>query len=78
MSNLHITEILDKLEFNYGYLHVFFKTEDELLAVKAALITHHIYSRRYFYPSLNTLNYVETQPCHVSERLSKVEMSLPL
>jgi len=64
---------------NYSYMPVIFKDETTLLNVKKALEDKNIVPRRYFYPSLNTLNYVHTtKPMPISESISKRIMCLPL
>ena len=67
------------LEYNYAYYPVLFKTEEELLRVFAALNEQEIYPRRYFYPSINKLSYLdEYKPCPVSENISSRIACLPL
>lgn len=67
------------LEYNYAYYPVLFKTEEELLRVFAALNKQGIYPRRYFYPSINKLSYLdEYKPCTVSENISSRIACLPL
>ena len=67
------------LEYNYAYYPVVFKSESELLKVFAALAEEDIHPRRYFYPSLNTLPYLQTsQTCPISEDISKRIACLPL
>lgn len=67
------------LEYNYAYYPVVFKSEDELMAVLSALNAQNIYPRRYFYPSLNNLQYLKViTSCPVSEDLSKRIICLPL
>lgn len=64
---------------NYSYMPVIFKDETTLLNVKKALEDKNIVPRRYFYPSLNTLDYVHaTKPMPVSESISKRILCLPL
>jgi dTDP-4-amino-4,6-dideoxygalactose transaminase len=66
-------------EYNYAYYPVFFPNQEALLHTKAALEQAGIGTRRYFYPSLNTLPYLsETQACPVSEELSSRVLCLPL
>jgi len=43
---------------NYSYFPVVFKNENELLLIKEMMNSYHIYPRRYFYPSLDTINYL--------------------
>lgn len=66
-------------EYNYAYYPIFFPNQEALLHTKAALEQAGIGTRRYFYPSLNTLPYLsETQACPVSEELSSRVLCLPL
>lgn len=65
-------------EWNYSYFPVVFDSEDELIRVQEALNMANFFPRRYFYPSLNTLNYVESEYCPVSEDISKRILCLPL
>ncbi len=64
--------------YNYAYYPVIFESEEYLLKAKNKLNENNIFPRRYFYPSLNTLNYVEKQTCLVSEEISKRVLCLPL
>ncbi len=67
------------LEYNYAYYPVLFKNENELKNVFAALNAQDIFPRRYFYPSLNKLPYVNgAAPCPVSEDISLRIACLPL
>jgi len=45
---------------NHAYAPVLFKSEAQLLQVEAKLKENNIISRRYFYPSLDTLDYLKT------------------
>ena len=66
-------------DFNYAYYPVVFKSEDELLKVFKALNNEEIYPRRYFYPSLNTLSYLNgSQPCPTAEDICSRIACLPL
>jgi len=68
----------DHLEYNYAYYPVVFKNETELLHVFAALNAADIFPRRYFYPSLNKLPYVQAARCPVSEDIASRIACLPL
>ncbi|MDR1595873.1 MAG: DegT/DnrJ/EryC1/StrS family aminotransferase [Puniceicoccales bacterium] len=65
-------------EYNYAYYPVVFKNEEELKRVLSALAEHQIYPRRYFYPSLNTIKYVNGEKCPMSEDISSRIACLPL
>ena len=65
--------------FNYAYYPLVFESEENLLTCVKALSRFEITGRRYFYPSLNHLPYVESR--HIlfhSEGISKRILCLPL
>lgn len=63
---------------NFSYMPVVFDSEARLEKVVAALQTQRIHARRYFRPSLNTVEAVgPNQPCPVSESLSARILCLP-
>ena len=64
---------------NYSYFPILFKNEEELLKVQKALNEKQIFPRRYFYPSLDTLDYIKPkQICEISQDISKRILCLPL
>jgi dTDP-4-amino-4,6-dideoxygalactose transaminase len=65
-------------EWNYSYYPVVFKNEEELLNVQIALNAAQIFPRRYFYPSLNTLDYTNKKSCPISEDIASRILCLPL
>ena len=65
-------------EWNYSYYPVIFDTEEQLLRSVETLNENWIYPRRYFYPSLSTLNYVDKYEVPVSEGISKRVLCLPM
>lgn len=64
--------------YNYAYYPVLFSDEDQLLRAKEGLEQREIYPRRYFYPSLNRLPYVEGVACPVAEDAARRILCLPL
>ncbi|RZL43470.1 MAG: DegT/DnrJ/EryC1/StrS family aminotransferase [Pedobacter sp.] len=66
------------ITYNFAYYPVFFNTEDELLIAVEKLNNAAIFPRRYFYPALNTLHFVQYQPCPVAESIAKRVLCLPL
>lgn len=66
------------LEYNYAYYPILFRTQEQLLDVFNALKENNIFPRRYFYPSLNALPYVDKYSCPTSEDISKRIACLPL
>ncbi|WP_428077375.1 DegT/DnrJ/EryC1/StrS family aminotransferase [Candidatus Avelusimicrobium alvi] len=68
-----------ELIYNYAYYPVLFKDEKTLLRVFKALNNEGIYPRRYFYPSLNTLPYLDERIlCPISEDICSRIACLPL
>jgi dTDP-4-amino-4,6-dideoxygalactose transaminase len=65
-------------EFNFSYFPVIFETEDALVKAVEMLNGHWIYPRRYFYPSLNTLKYVDACVTPVCDDISPKVLCLPL
>lgn len=65
-------------KWNYSYFPILFATEPELLHAKGQLEKNNIFTRRYFYPSLNTLFFVQYRNCSASEDISKRILCLPL
>jgi dTDP-4-amino-4,6-dideoxygalactose transaminase len=65
-------------KWNYSYYPVVFNDEKTLLKVQKVLNEHGIFPRRYFYPSLNTLDYVEKKAMPMSEKIAKSILCLPL
>lgn len=81
LSNTAIQKPISTFNFtyNYAYYPVVFSSEEKLLHIKKALEEKQIMARRYFYPSLNTLPFIEhTDSCPVSEHISRCVLSLPL
>lgn len=65
-------------QWNYSYYSVIFKDEATLLRVQKALNEANIFPRRYFYPSLNNIPYVENVNMPISEDIASRILCLPL
>ena len=66
-------------ETNYSYFPVVFESEAKLLRVEKALNAQKIFPRRYFYPSVNTLDQVVScASMPVSEDIASRILCLPL
>lgn len=64
---------------NYSYAPVVFKNEKELLKVREKLNLNNIFARRYFYPSLDSLDFISScLYCETSRELSERILCLPL
>jgi dTDP-4-amino-4,6-dideoxygalactose transaminase len=66
------------IRYNYAYFPVLFRNEAELTETKAFLAANKVNTRRYFFPSLNNLPYLDTKyPCPVSEDIASRILCLP-
>ena len=64
---------------NYGYFPIVLKDEEQTLKLQKALNEKQIFPRRYFYPSLDTLNYIEPkQYTPISRDISNRILALPI
>ena len=63
---------------NYSYFPVLFSSEEVLLKVLKSLNSADIYPRRYFYPALNELPYLNYQSCPIAEDVARRIVCLPL
>lgn len=77
-SKLQPLKIRENTQWNYSYYPVIFETEEQLLAVQKALNDNEIYPRRYFYPSLNTIEYTQGNSMPISESVAERVLCLPL
>jgi dTDP-4-amino-4,6-dideoxygalactose transaminase len=64
--------------FNYAYYPIIFLTEEAAIKAKEALEAQRISPRRYFYPSLSSLDYVEPQPTPAADDVARRILCLPL
>ena len=77
-SKLRRITIREDTLWNYSYYPVLLQSEEILLKTLKALNKNDIFPRRYFYPSLNTLDYVTSSCCETSEMASRRVLCLPL
>ena len=78
LSSFKVFEVRAQTEWNYSYFPVMFNTEIEVLSVMQILEKNGVFPRRYFYPSLNTLCYVDEISMSKSEDIAKRILCLPL
>jgi len=77
-ENIKTICIREGVEWNNSYFPVVFETEKLLLEIVVKLNEENIFPRRYFYPSLNTLHFVNGSSCPISESLASRILCLPL
>lgn len=72
-------KLREHTEWNYHYFPVLFTSEEALLKAQKMMNDENIHPRRYFYPSLHNLPYIDEEfDCPVSEDISKRILCLPL
>lgn len=68
-----------EVTYNYAYYPLIFNDEKLLTRVAETLSQNWIYPRRYFYPSLEDLPYVQrSENCPVADSISKRALCVPL
>lgn len=78
-ANLQKQALHPQAEWNYAYYPVLFRDEKDLLKAAAALERNYVYTRRYFYPSINTVAYLGNKnQTPVSESVASRVLCLPL
>lgn len=79
LKNLVIFQEFNHSIPNHSYFPIILKNEKELFKIQKALNKKEIFPRRYFYPSLDTLNYIEPkQNMPISRDISTRILCLPI
>ncbi len=79
ISNLRGLKLRVGTEWNYSYYPIIFESEEVLLSAEQALNKENIYPRRYFYPSLNKVSFMNNdQEMPISESIARRVLCLPL
>lgn len=78
-KNLKALKIRKNTDWNYSYYPVIFNSEETLINIQKKLIEKDIIARRYFYPSLNNINYIRSaSSMPLSESIASRILCLPL
>ncbi len=80
VNNTSIRKIIinENADWNYAYYPIIFEEESLLLQAIERLNFNEIFPRRYFYPSLDTLEYVNSEDVEICKEISKKVLCLPL
>jgi dTDP-4-amino-4,6-dideoxygalactose transaminase len=76
--NMTMQLIRKETEYNYCYFPIILDSEAMVQKAESYLNANLIFPRRYFYPSLNTLGFVDQCECPVSQAISRRIMCLPM
>ncbi len=77
-DDLRKIEYNKSAEFNYAYYPIIFKNEEITTKVQKELEANRISPRRYFHPSLNTIEIYKSLNLPISEEISRNILCLPL
>ncbi|MFG6687620.1 DegT/DnrJ/EryC1/StrS family aminotransferase [Mariniflexile sp. HNIBRBA6329] len=75
---LKTLKLREQTQWNYSYYPIIFNSEAALLKAKETLEKKEIFPRRYFFPSLNELPYLDYNSMPVSEAISRKILCLPI
>lgn len=81
LKNLDVKtlKIESNCDFNYAYYPILFNSESDLLKAENELSIRKIFPRRYFYPTLSSLDYVEdAKDTPIANDISRRVLCLPL
>lgn len=76
--NVQHQEINEDCLYNYSYYPIVFDSEESALKAKKELEMHEIYSRRYFFPLLSELDYVDNNETPSAKYISHRILCLPI
>ncbi len=75
--NIQRPKLTEGINYNYAYYPVIFESEEVLISALHQLNLNLIFPRRYFYPSLSTLSYVNESHTPIANNISSKIMCLP-
>ena len=79
VGKVQLQKMNEHVTLNHSYFTIVLKSELQLLKVQKALNEHDVFPRRYFYPSLDTLKYINPkQYCKISRDISSKILCLPM
>ena len=78
-NRINKLKIKEKTIWNFSYYPIILESEEKLLEIQELLNRANIFPRRYFHPSLNTINYLNYKnKCYHSEHIACNILCLPI
>lgn len=77
-QDLQFQSIYPNCDYNYSYFPIVFNSSKHMVNSMKALDENRIFARRYFYPLLSELDYVQSEEMKVAKRISEHVICLPL
>ncbi len=79
LNKVRLLKIRPETEWNYSYFPIILPSENDLLNVESLLLEHEIVPRRYFYPSLSSLPYIDnSNDVSICDTIAPRILCLPL
>lgn len=78
LYGIRLLKLREGTRWNYSYFPVIFNSETDLLTAQQQMNARNIFPRRYFYPSLNKLPYINYIEYPISESISPRILCLPV
>jgi len=73
-----LLKIREGTDWNFSYFPILLNSEEQLNTALAQLNERNVFPRRYFYPSLNRINYIDGKSMPVAESSAQRVLCLPL
>jgi len=77
-SSIKFFKLREGTEWNYSYCPILLQSEEQLLELQTILNQNKIYPRRYFFPALNLLPYLNYSKMKFAEDITKRILCLPI
>jgi dTDP-4-amino-4,6-dideoxygalactose transaminase len=77
-SRIKALKIRSETQWNHSYYPILFESEQDLIAAENELNGNDILARRYFYPCLSDLDYVNSYDVYVAKNIASRILCLPL
>jgi dTDP-4-amino-4,6-dideoxygalactose transaminase len=76
-TSIRKLQIRNDTEWNFSYYPILFHNQETLLKVEQLLLKCNILPRRYFYPSLTQLPYMDIQKMEIADKISECILCIP-
>lgn len=77
-TNIKTIHLRQGTDWNFSYFPILVENEEKVLEIIQRLEEICVFPRRYFYPSLNQLHFIDGNPMPVAEEISRRILCLPL
>ena len=78
IERIEYQQIHEDATYNYAYFPMLVESEELVIELKSYLESKGVNTSRYFYPSLNKVDYLEKNACPVAENIASRVLCLPM